>query len=84
MDEIEEFLKFMLVVVVIIGMFVLAASPFVWMCWNQAEVEARLYNTKYGTSYVQRDFFFAGDTIKEYLNKGPQSTLNANVNLKQE
>lgn len=50
---------------------------------NQAESEAKLYNNTYGTAYTRKDFFFAGNTIKDYLNKGQNTTLNVNAKVDQ-
>jgi len=47
--------------------------------WNSAKVEARLYNQKFNTTYTTSDFFWAGDTVKSYVNKGEQKTFNLNV-----
>lgn len=42
-------------------------------------IEAEIYNEKYGTNYTKWDFFWAGDTIKDYLEDGKKSTLNLNI-----
>jgi hypothetical protein len=42
--------------------------------------EAKLYNERYGTSYTWKDFMFAGETIKSYLNEGENKTLNLKIN----
>lgn len=47
---------------------------------NQAEIESRLYNGRYHTNYTPYDFFWSGDTIKIFLEGGPQSTQNININ----
>jgi len=47
--------------------------------WMSAGVEVRLYNEMYGKNYTTAEFFWAGDTIKDYLNKGKQETINLNV-----
>lgn len=50
--------------------------------YKQAESESKLYNETYGKSYTAADFFFAGQTIKDYLNKGQNTTVNLNADLK--
>ena len=65
-----------LVIMGIIGLIILCFLPFLW---NSAKVEARLYNQKFGTSYTSSDFFWAGDTVKSYVNKGEQKTFNLNL-----
>jgi hypothetical protein len=46
---------------------------------KSAEIEASLYNKKFGTSYTQREFFWSGHTIKSFLNEGKQETKNINI-----
>jgi hypothetical protein len=42
--------------------------------------QSELYNEKFGTHYTWQQFYFAGDTIKSFLNPGRQSTQNYNIN----
>lgn len=51
----------------------------VFMALKSASVEANLYNEKFNKTYSKWDFFWAGDTIKEFLNGGKQSTHNINI-----
>jgi len=69
---------------VIFTLFLVAiiAIPFVFFISqkNKSEIEARMYNEKYGTHYTTHDFFWSGQTIKDYLNGGKQGTYNLNIN----
>lgn len=47
-----------------------------------AAKEARLYNEHFNTHYTTSDFFWAGDTIKSFLNKGEQKTINLEMEKK--
>ena len=44
-----------------------------------AQTECRLYNAQYNTHYTVSEFFWAGDTIKNFLNKGEQKTFNVKM-----
>lgn len=65
----------LLIVVPIIVLILMVSLPL--LC--RPHVEARLYNQMYGTNYSGWDFMLAGDTIKDYLNRGKQSTVNVNL-----
>ena len=44
-----------------------------------AKTESQLYNQKFGTHYTVSQFFWAGDTIKEFLNQGKQTVQNIKI-----
>ena len=48
--------------------------------YPRACVEAKIYNERFHTNYNKWDFFWAGKTIREYLNGGQQETKNYNIN----
>jgi len=47
--------------------------------WRGAEVEARVYNEKFGTSYQARDFFYGGVEIKKLWEQKIPNRANQNV-----
>ena len=63
-------------VIVLAVLCVIVLLPLI--CWWSSEIEAKMWNQKYGTTYSAKDFFFAGDSIKNYFNSGEQKTLNIN------
>jgi len=60
----------------VIVIFLLAAP----IAWFSAKNEAILYNQKFNTKYTTSQFFWAGETIKSFLNEGKQTTQNINFN----
>lgn len=69
-----------IVLISIFSIFLLTALLFAFN-YKVAESEAKLYNETYNKNYTAKDFFFAGKTIKDYLNKGQNRTLNINADL---
>lgn len=66
---------------VVIPLIIVAMVIIVFFaCWFSSSREASLYNGKFGTQYTTSDFFWAGDTVKEFINQGKQSTQNININ----
>ena len=64
--------------IVIVITVILIAGPTIFCSWKAAGVEAKLYNSRFNTQYTAREFFWAGETIKSYINKGEQKTFNVN------
>ncbi len=50
-----------------IGIVLLITFIAVLCCWITAEYTAAVFNRKYGTSYTQEEFFWAGETIKSLV-----------------
>lgn len=59
-----------------VGIIVSITGIVMLVCWLCAGVECRLYNQAFGTTYTQKEFFFAGDTIKLFINPGKQHTIH--------
>ena len=76
----SDFSKAFGAVVVIIATIVFCVSaicaPFAYVT---SKHEALLYNQKFGTSYTTSQFFWAGDTIKNFLNEGKQETQHIEI-----
>lgn len=68
----------MISIVVIVGMGLIIGLIAV-IGIPMAQIECRLYNARFDTHYTTSEFFWAGDTIKNFLNTGEQKTLNVNV-----
>ena len=49
------------------------------VCYPASITEARLYNEKYATNYTSWDFFWAGESIRSFLNEGRQTTQNIKI-----
>ena len=65
----------------IVGLFLLfsiVSTPMIFISYKTAVYESQLYNERFGTHYSVSQFFWAGDTIKSYLNTGEQKTFNVN------
>lgn len=65
------------------AIFCILSIPFfaIYSSYQGAGIEARLYNAKFNTSYVARDFFFAGDSIKAiHAEKVPERPATNNIN----
>ena len=67
------------VVISILFLIFLAAIILVPLEYFSAKNEASLYNQKFGTHYTVSQFFWAGDTIKEFLNQGKQTVQNIKI-----
>ena len=67
------------IVISIMMIILLAAIIIVPVGYFSAKHEAQLYNQKFGTHYTVSEFFWAGDTIKEFLNQGKQTTQNIKI-----
>ena len=68
-----------LVVFCVLFIIFLAAIILVPLEYFSAKNEASLYNQKFGTHYTVSQFFWAGDTIKEFLNQGKQTVQNIKI-----
>jgi len=80
-DDLDMISGFGFAVCVASGMLILiscVALPSVFCQYKTAQYESQLYNGKFGTNYSISQFFWAGSTIKDYLNKGEQKTFNVN------
>lgn len=64
---------------IMFGLMAVMVGTKVYVQEQRAEIEAALYNQKYGTNYTTHDFFWSGDTIKTFLNGGTQTTQNINI-----
>ena len=60
-------------IVVGVGIVITIVMSF---CWVGAKVESGVYNEQFGTHYTTKQFFWAGDTIKSYLQEGKQRVIN--------
>lgn len=66
------------VAIVIVMLAVFVGIPF--CCYQSAIIEAKVYNIKFNTNYTAKDFFFAGDSIKElYAEKIPERPATNNI-----
>ena len=82
MNDFLEDIVFPILIVIflvslIMGLVIGEITPFAWFT---AKNEAFLYNKKYNTQYTTSQFFWAGETIKSFLNEGKQTTQNLNIN----
>mgnify|MGYP001499075940 CR=1 FL=1 len=70
-----------IVATTIVAVIIVAAilCPIVFIAWGCSSASAHLYNERYGTHYSTLDFFWAGDTIKEFIGQGKNSTVNLNL-----
>ncbi len=66
-EDIEPLPQIVAVIAIII---ILIAAPITYCGWKCSEQDAILYNEKYGTHYTTKQFFWAGETIKSFLNEG--------------
>ena len=57
-------------------------SVIVAISWQKSVHDAVVMNNFYKTNYSTSDFFWAGDTIKDYLTKGQNSKLNIEAEIK--
>lgn len=64
----------------VLGLGIVAFLFFAPMFWFSAKNESMLYNQKFNTKYTTSQFFWAGATIKSFLNEGKQTTQNINFN----
>jgi hypothetical protein len=71
---------FCIMILVVMLLFGLGVAMFCPLWWITAKNEALLYNQKYKTQYTTSQFFWAGETIKSFLNEGKQTTQNINFN----
>ena len=69
--------------ILFLGLLIIVAIvvciPYFYTAKKTSSIECRLYNEKYGTNYTQDDFFWSGETIKKFLEGGPQTTQNINI-----
>ena len=63
----------------IVAAFMLLISLAVGSTWYGCQVEAEIYNQTYNTQYTTAQFFWAGSTIKDYIQPGEQKTFNVNI-----
>jgi len=69
-------------------LFLVVVGGIIWwitiFSWRGAEVEAKIYNEKFGTTYQARDFFYSGTEIKKLWEaKVPEraKALNGDINV---
>lgn len=55
---------------------ILLVAIVISLCWYSSSRERRLYNVKFETNYTTADFFWTGETIKNYIQQGEQKTHN--------
>ena len=79
-EDIKGFLFTMMMVMMLVVAIAIMSSAIVCPLWYfTAKYEAQLYNQKFGTHYTVSEFFWAGDTIKEFLNQGKQTVQNIKI-----
>ena len=79
-EDIKDFLfTIMLLVAMGIVIIILSYAIIMPLWYFSAKNEAPLYNQKFGTHYTVSQFFWAGDTIKEFLNRGKQTVQNIKI-----
>lgn len=76
----EDVAGFLAGLVILLCILAIPASA-IYSNYQGAGIEARLYNAKFNTSYVARDFFFAGESIKAiHAEKVPERPATNNIN----
>lgn len=76
----DDFGNFLGGLAFILGLLSIPAF-FIWAYYQGSEVQAKLYNAKFNTSYVARDFFFAGESIRAiHAEKVPERPATNNIN----
>jgi hypothetical protein len=65
-------------IMLLLTIFLVFTSLFCF--FKEKATETKLYNENFGKHYTVWDFIWAGDTIKEFLNGGKQTTNNLNIN----
>jgi hypothetical protein len=67
------------ILVMILGIAFTIVIVIVPIFYFGAKQECVLYNQKFGTTYTVWQFFWAGDTIKSFINQGEQKVQNIKI-----
>jgi hypothetical protein len=76
MDDFFDLFSFFAIIAVVMGTIILMFGVYAYFSCQR---EARLYNQRFNKNYTTWDFFWAGETIKSFLNEGKQETQNINI-----
>lgn len=73
----EELVEGLCVSLIIVSVVVVIASIIIGIEWIGVGYQVKVVNEAYGTNYTQAEYFWTGNTIKNYLSKrGKIQTVN--------